>query len=78
MTNKKWRALLFNLISFATLYSIFYIIIVNFTGLTGFWIPVTSFIVATILAPRFQAINYRGEEKLVMSWIFLKGIKEIK
>jgi hypothetical protein len=44
----------------------------------GFWIPVTAAVATTILAPKFQYANYRGEEKILMKWLFIKGIKEVK
>ncbi|MBN9283018.1 hypothetical protein [Flavobacterium sp.] len=45
--------------------------------LTG-WIPVTAFVVSTLLAPKFQAVKTNDGEKLFMKWIFIKGIREIK
>ena len=51
---------------------------VVYTGLTGFWIPITAFVVGTILAPQFQAIQTNEGEKLFMKWLFLKGVREIK
>jgi len=46
--------------------------------LTGLWIPFTAFALGTLLSPKFQAAKTRDGEKLFMSWIFIKGIKEIK
>jgi hypothetical protein len=48
------------------------------SNLTGFWIPITAFIVSTLLAPKFQAVKTNDGEKLFMKWLFIKGIKEIK
>lgn len=73
----KTKALLYQLLSFALLFIIFRLLIERFTGLTGYWVPITAFVVATILAPQFQAIRTPKGEKLFMKWIFLKGIKEI-
>jgi hypothetical protein len=33
--------------------------------------------VGTILSPKFQAVKTRDGEKLFMSWLFVKGIKEL-
>jgi hypothetical protein len=41
-----------------------------------FWIPLTAFIVGTILSPKFKAKTEDGE-KLFMKWIFIKDVKEI-
>jgi hypothetical protein len=78
MTDKKWKALAYNFLCFAVLYTIAYFAVVRLTHLTGFWIPVTAAVVASILAPKFQVVMYQGEEKLFMKWLFLKGVKEIK
>jgi hypothetical protein len=40
-------------------------------------LPVTAFIVGTILAPKFQAIKTQEGEKIFMKWIFIKGIKQL-
>jgi hypothetical protein len=51
--------------------------VANYTGLTGLWIPSTAFVFGTILAPKFYATKTKDGEKLFMSWLFIKGIKEI-
>ncbi len=43
-----------------------------------FWVPITAFVVSTILAPKFQAVKTNDGEKLFMKWLLIKGIKEIK
>jgi hypothetical protein len=42
-----------------------------------FWIPLTAFIVGTILSPKFKAVKTEDGEKLFMKWIFIKDVKEI-
>jgi len=76
--NKKTKAFIYNFLGFAAFFTIVYFVVVRFTNLTGLWIPVTSGVVASILSPKFQAIKYMGEEKLLMKWLFVKGVKEIK
>jgi hypothetical protein len=41
------------------------------------FVPFTAFVVGTILSPKFQAVKTKDGEKLFMSWIFVKGIKEL-
>jgi hypothetical protein len=36
-----------------------------------------AFVIGTILAPKFQAVNTREGEKLFMKWLFVKGVKEV-
>lgn len=76
--SKKNKALLYNLLSFGILYVFIRYILIDYTSLTGFMRPLTSFVVATILAPKFQAGVINGEEKIYMKWIFIKGAKEVE
>ena len=74
----KTKAFIYQLLSFALLFIGFRFVIEAYTNLTGFWIPLTAFIIGTILSPKFQAIKTNDGEKLFMSWIFMKGVKQIK
>lgn len=74
----KTKAFIFQLLSFAILFFTVRYLVGTFTTIIGFWIPFTAFVVGTILAPKFQAVNTKDGEKLYMKWIFLKGIREIK
>ena len=76
--NKQVKAFLYNFLGFAFFFTIVYFLVVQFTGLDGLWIPLTSGVAASILTPKFQVIKYMGEEKLFMKWMFVKGVKEIK
>ena len=77
MTKLQVRAFLYQLGCFAILFILGRFIVANYTQLTGIWIPMTSFIVATLISPKFQAVKTKDGEKLFMKWIFIKGIKEI-
>lgn len=74
----KTKAFIYQLLSFAALFIIFRFLIDAYTNLQGFWIPLTAFVIGTILSPQFQAIKTNEGEKLFMKWIFMKGIKQIK
>ena len=76
--SKKTKAFVFQLICFVILFLGFRYLIAVYTNLTGYWIPITAFVVGTILSPQFQAVNTASGEKLFMKWIFFKGVKEIK
>jgi hypothetical protein len=78
MTKLQVKAFVFQLLCFAVLFILFRILLDKYSNLTGFWVPITSFVVSTILAPKFQAVKTNDGEKLFMKWLFLKGIKEIK
>jgi hypothetical protein len=77
MTKLKVRAFLYQLGCFAILFISFRFVIGTYTNLTGFWIPLTAFVIGTILSPKFQAAKTKNGEKLFMTWIFVKGVKEI-
>jgi hypothetical protein len=77
MTKLQIRAFLYQLGCFAILFVLGRYIVANFTELSGLWIPMTAFIVATLISPKFQAAKTKDGEKLFMKWIFIKGIKEI-
>jgi hypothetical protein len=77
MTKLQLRAFLYQLGSFAILFIAFRYLIFTYTNLTGLFIPFTAFVVGTILSPKFQAVKTREGEKLFMSWLFIKGIKEL-
>jgi len=78
MTKLQLRAFLYQLGSFAILFLLLRFVIASYTGLTGIWIPLTAFVAATIIGPKFQAVKTKDGEKLFMKWIFVKGIKEIE
>lgn len=76
--SKKTKAFLFNLLGFSFFYIISYALIMTFGSLQGLWIAATSFIISTLLAPKFQAVETNDGMKLFMKWIFVKGLREIK
>ena len=78
MTRLQVKAFVFQLLGFAVLFIISRILFEKYSNLTGFCVPITAFVVSTILSPKFQAVKTNDGEKLFMKWLFLKGIKEIK
>jgi hypothetical protein len=77
MTKLQVRGFLYQLGCFAILFISARYLVARFTGLSGLWIPMTAFIVSTLISPKFQAVKTKDGEKLFMKWIFIKGIKEI-
>ena len=78
MTKLQVKAFVFQLLCFAVLFILSRILFEKHSNLTGFWVPITAFVVSTILAPKFQAVKTNDGEKLFMKCLFIKGIKEIK
>ncbi|MFM1753409.1 MAG: hypothetical protein RLZZ236_348 [Bacteroidota bacterium] len=77
MTKLQLRAFIYQLGCFAILFISFRYLIFKYTNLTGLFVPFTAFVVGTILSPKFQAVKTKDGEKLFMSWLFVKGIKEL-
>ncbi|GAA3770312.1 hypothetical protein [Flavobacterium ginsengiterrae] len=77
MTKLQLRAFLYQLACFAVLFLLSRFTIAAYTGLTGIWIPLTAFVIATIISPQFRAVKTKDGEKLFMKWIFIKGVREI-
>ena len=77
MTKLQLRAFIYQLGCFAILFISFRYLIFKYTNLSGLFVPFTAFVVGTILSPKFQAVKTRDGEKLFMSWLFVKGIKEL-
>ena len=76
--NKKTKAFIYNFLGFAVFFFAARFLVGKYTNLEGWWIPLTAFVVGTILAPKFQTVSTREGEKLFMKWIFVKGLKELK
>ncbi len=77
MTKIQTKAFLLQLAAFALFFIPLRLVLGHFTPLTGYWIPMVSFVVATIFAPKFQAVKTKDGEKLFMKIIFIKEMKEL-
>ena len=77
MTKKQVQAFVYQLASFTVLFIAARYAIDQYTNLTGIWIPLTAFVIGTLVAPKFQAVKTKDGEKLYMKWLFIKGFKEI-
>jgi hypothetical protein len=76
--NKKTKALLYNLLGFAVLFIAMRFWILGYTNLYGIWKPLTAAIVASLIAPKFQAVRTRDGEKIFMKALFFSGVKEVR
>lgn len=76
--SKQLKSFVYNLLGFLPFYVITYLLLHNFTDVQGFWKPLIAAVVTTILAPKFQMVKYKGEEKIFMKWLFFKNVKEVK
>lgn len=75
--SKKVKAFLYNLICFAVLFILFRYLIGKYTNLTGLFVPITAFVVGTLIAPKFQAVQTPDGEMIFMRWLLLKGVRKV-
>lgn len=75
--NKRVQSLVYNFLGYAAFFIPVYFLVQRFTNLTDWWVPLTAFMVATLLAPKFQAVRTAEGEKLFMKWLFIKGVKKV-
>lgn len=77
--SKSNKALLFNFLSFLVIYMVINTAVRYFlVNITGFWVPFSSAILTTFLAPKFQAMKTKEGDKLFVKYFFWSDIKEIK
>jgi len=77
--NKKVKSILYNFLGFAPIFLLVYFLAKEYTGLPNtLWVSGVAFVASTILSPKFQVARLQGEEKIFMSWLFLKGVKVVK
>lgn len=74
----KTKGFIFNLLAFSLIYLPAYFGFLRFSWFESIWCAVGAALVASLLAPKFQTVQTQTGLKLFMSWIFMKGVKEIK
>lgn len=73
----KQKALVFNFIGFAVIFLLAKFGLAYVLEIKPIYISVLSAVIAMVIAPKFAVAHIGGKEKLMMKWIFIKGIKEI-
>lgn len=74
----KIKALVFNFIGFAFLFVVIRLTLGEIMPINRIFLAVTSAILANVLAPKFGVVKNQSGEKILMKWIFIKGMREIK
>ncbi|WP_224484800.1 hypothetical protein [Robertkochia aurantiaca] len=77
MWTPKFRALLFNFLSFVVLFLFFRFLLFFFFPEKLLPVLLGAAIVASLLSPKFAAVKHQGKETVKMKWIFLKGIRDL-
>lgn len=72
------KALVYNFLGFAILYIPLYFLVQHFTSLDGWFRPLTAAVVTTILSPKFHSVRTKDGLKVFMSWLFIKGVREVR
>ena len=71
------KALLYQLGSFAFFFLVARFLVFRYSTLEGIWIPISAFVVATILSPKFKNIKTPQGEKIFVKWFFFKTVREL-
>ena len=75
--SKKTQSIIYNFLGFAVIFLLVRYFINEYTYMQDLWRTLTAFVVATLISPKFNAIQTPQGEKLFMRWIFFKGVKEL-
>jgi hypothetical protein len=73
----KIKALLLNFMGFAILFLVARIVFGYLFNIDRLYLALGAAIIASILAPKFAVVEVDGSSKILMKWIFIKGLREI-
>jgi len=73
----KIKTILLNFLGFAILFLVARIAFGYLLNLDRLYLAMGAAIIASILAPKFAAVEVKGSSKILMKWIFIKGFREI-
>lgn len=73
----KTRALAFNFVAFMVLFLVFRFTLGYVIPVSGLWLSLICAVLASVIAPKFAAVEEDGKEKVLMSSLFTKGHKEV-
>ncbi len=76
--NKQTKSFLYNLLAFGILFFPLRFLLLENYMLQDLMKSLIAFAIATIIAPKFQAVKTNEGEKIYMKWIFSKGVREVK
>lgn len=76
--NKQTKAMVYNLIGFAIIFFPVRYLVLEPYLINYLLKPLIAFAIATLIAPKFQAVKTHEGEKIFMKWFFFKGVKEVK
>lgn len=74
----KTKALFYNFICFAIIFIVIRLSIGYFLQLSQTAMALISAVAASILAPKFGVVSTQKGDKILMKWVFIKEMKEIK
>lgn len=73
----KTKALMLNFIAFMALFLVFRFTLGYIIPVSGLWLSLICAVLASVIAPKFAAVNEGGKEKVLMTSFFSKGHKEV-
>jgi len=73
----KTKALILNFIAFMALFLVFRFTLGYIIPVSGLWLSLICAVLASVIAPKFAAVNEGGKEKVLMTSLFTSGHKEV-
>lgn len=73
----KTKVFIYQFVCFALLFVASRFLLAFFFELSRIWLPLLSALIASVLAPQFRVIQTQEGEKIMMRWIFVKGVKTL-
>ncbi|WP_150451926.1 hypothetical protein [Arenibacter lacus] len=73
----KNKALVYNFLGFAILFIAIRFLVGMLLDLKTIFLAIIAGVVTIVLAPKFAVVKTPKGKKLMMSWIFLKGVREL-
>ncbi|GGW31365.1 hypothetical protein [Arenibacter certesii] len=73
----KYKAFIYNFLGFAILFVTVRLVLGMLLTIDTLILAIIAAVVASVLAPKFAAVKTSEGDKVMMKWIFLKGVREL-
>lgn len=73
----KTKAILYNLVAFMSLFLAFRFTLGYIIPVSGLWLSLICAVLASVIAPKFAAVEQGGKERVLMRSFFSKDSKEV-
>ncbi|MDX1364672.1 hypothetical protein [Arenibacter latericius] len=74
---QKHKALVYNFLGFAILFITVRLLLGMLVSFNTLILAIIAAVVASVLSPKFAVVKTPKGKKLMMNWLFLKGVREV-